>query len=76
MYGAPVKMKAPKKQGQKSREDERLAMEVKGNKDKIKRLKGSRVNPWTKHVASTRKKMKGATLKAVLVAASKTYKKK
>jgi hypothetical protein len=69
-------IKKMKKQGQKDREDERLGAEVGGLKRKVKQLKGSRVNPWTKHVASFRKKHKGKSLKDVLKMASKSYKKK
>jgi hypothetical protein len=69
-------IKKMKKQGTSDRTNERQGMEIKGLKRKVKKLKGSRVNKWTKHVASVRKKNKGKSLGDIMKMASKSYKKK
>ena len=64
-----------KKQGTSDRTNEKQGMEIKGLKDKMKKGK-RKANPWMAHVKKTRAKMKGKSLKEVLIAAKKTYKKK
>lgn len=73
-----VYTKKMKKQGSSDRTNEKQGMEIRGLKNKVKKLKGggSGGNPWTKHVASVRSKNKGKSLKEVLQMASKSYKRK
>ena len=67
-----------KKQGQKDREDEKLAMEVKGVKDKVAKVqkKAKRSgggSSWIAHVRKVRKA--GESWKDALKRAGATYKK-
>jgi hypothetical protein len=68
--------KKMKKQGQKDREDEKLAMEVKGLKDKMKK-KGAKkkgAGSWIAHVKAYAKK-NGVSYKEAMTKARATYKK-
>lgn len=69
------KVGRPKKQGQKDREDEKLAMEVKGLKNKAqkKTMRKGGGGGWLAHVRKVRKP--GESWKAALKRASASYKK-
>jgi hypothetical protein len=72
-YGSKVG-RPPKKQGQKDREDEKLAMEVKGLKNKAqKKTMKKGAGSWLAHVRKVRKP--GESWKAALKRASASYKK-
>lgn len=71
---------AYKKQGRKDREDEKLAMEVKGVKNKMKKMKGKakgtvKKGGWIAHVKAYAKKH-GIKYGEALKKASASYKKK
>jgi hypothetical protein len=69
--------KKMKKQGQKDKEDEKLAMEVKGVKDKLKKgaKKKKGAGGWIAHVKAYAKKH-GVSYKVAMTKAKASYKKK
>ena len=69
--------KKMKKQGQKDREDEKLAMEVKGLKNKMKKkgaTKKKGTGSWIAHVKAYAKK-NGVSYKEAMTKAKASYKK-
>ena len=63
-----------KKQNSKDKEDEKLAMEVKGLKKKVKKKGG---NAWMRHLKAFWSKNKGKmSYREAMVKAKATYKKK
>ncbi len=66
-------IKKMKKQGSSDRTNEKQGMEIKGLKDKMKKMK--KKNPWLVHVAKVRKANKGMSLKELMKKAKLSYKK-
>ena len=70
-------IKKMKKQGSSDRTNEKQGMEIKGIKDKMKKMKTTKKgkNPWMLHVAKVRKANKGMSLKEAMKKAKLSYKK-